>query len=154
LSFDSVDSARARLIRTRRGTWIDESLLPAARRECLDTLREAAREAVGEDTYLPAWFSDVSESVDFRADVFRSEWFEQNPPEPVPRDPVRKEKDETIEILHSQGGFEGLNLDQCLDFVRFIAESIRSRLAPQEGYSHVLKGMDGGIGDAMDAAIG
>jgi hypothetical protein len=43
----SGDSARARLIKTRRGTWIDESLLPAARRECLEILRIASQ-AVGE----------------------------------------------------------------------------------------------------------
>jgi hypothetical protein len=43
----SGDSARARLIKTRRGTWIDESLIPAARRECLEILRIASQ-AVGE----------------------------------------------------------------------------------------------------------
>ena len=42
------DSARARLIRTRRGTWIDESLLPDARQEFSENLR-VAYEAVGED---------------------------------------------------------------------------------------------------------
>jgi hypothetical protein len=40
--------ARASLIKTRRGAWIDKSLLPAARQECLDILRVAS-EAVGED---------------------------------------------------------------------------------------------------------
>jgi hypothetical protein len=133
LSFDSADSARARLIKTRRGTWIDESLLPAVHRECLDILREAAREAVGEDTHLPGVISDVLGAMNFRADMFRSEWMEQNPPKPVPKDPVRKEIDDTIEILHSRGGFEGLNLDQALDFYKFIAESIRAKHAPQEG---------------------
>jgi hypothetical protein len=48
LAYESADSARAQLIETRRGTWIDESLLPAARQECLEILR-AAYEAVGED---------------------------------------------------------------------------------------------------------
>src|SRR5215212_10044707 len=43
----SGDSARARLIKTRRGTWIDESLLSAARRESLEILRIASQ-AVGE----------------------------------------------------------------------------------------------------------
>ena len=41
---DSGDSARAWLIKTRRGVLIDESLLPAARQECLKLLQEAARE--------------------------------------------------------------------------------------------------------------
>jgi hypothetical protein len=45
---ETADSARARLIRTRRGTWIDESLLPAASQECRETLKEAHK-AVGED---------------------------------------------------------------------------------------------------------
>jgi hypothetical protein len=48
LTSDKSDSARARLIKTRRGTWIDKSLLPSARQECLEITREAA-EAVGED---------------------------------------------------------------------------------------------------------
>jgi hypothetical protein len=43
----SSGSARAQLITTRRGTWIDESLLPAARRECLEIL-QIASQAVGE----------------------------------------------------------------------------------------------------------
>jgi hypothetical protein len=61
---ESDNSARARLIKTRRGTWIDESLLPAARRECLEVLREAAHRAVGEATYLPGWISDASDSIE------------------------------------------------------------------------------------------
>ena len=63
MASNSGNSARAQLIKTRRGTWIDESLLPAARRECLGVLREAARKAVGEATYLPGWISDATDSV-------------------------------------------------------------------------------------------
>ena len=48
MTSESWDSARAQLIRTRRGACIDESLLPEARRECLETLRSAS-EAMGED---------------------------------------------------------------------------------------------------------
>jgi hypothetical protein len=44
LAFEKSASARARLIKTRHGTQIDESLLLTARRECLDILQEAARE--------------------------------------------------------------------------------------------------------------
>jgi hypothetical protein len=73
---NSGDSARARLIKTRRGTWIDESLLPAARMECLKILRKAARQAVGEDTYLPGWISDRSEAIHGAAeDVEWNRWF-------------------------------------------------------------------------------
>jgi hypothetical protein len=63
LASNSGNSARARLIRTRRGTWIDKSLLPEARRECLELLREAARRAVGEDVHLPGYISLVCESA-------------------------------------------------------------------------------------------
>jgi len=48
MASESGESARARLIKSRRGTEIDESLLSAARRECLDILREAARESEDE----------------------------------------------------------------------------------------------------------
>jgi hypothetical protein len=48
VTYESGDSARAQLIRTRRGTWIDKSLLPAARQECLEILQTAS-EAVSED---------------------------------------------------------------------------------------------------------
>ncbi len=48
MTSDSSDSARARLMNSRRGTWIDKSLLPAARRECLEILQEAARESEDE----------------------------------------------------------------------------------------------------------
>ena len=44
----SGDSARARLIKTRRGTWIDKNLLPAARQECLRILQTAAYESKDE----------------------------------------------------------------------------------------------------------
>ncbi len=44
MASENGDSARARLIKTRHGTQIDESLLPSARRECLEILQEAARE--------------------------------------------------------------------------------------------------------------
>src|SRR5829696_2508777 len=77
LASNGGNSARAQLIRTRRGTWIDESLLPAARRECLGVLREAARKAVGEATYLPGWISDATDSVEWDLEQLsdkRLEW--------------------------------------------------------------------------------
>ncbi len=36
-------SARVRLVKTRRGTWVDESLFPEARRECLGIIARVAR---------------------------------------------------------------------------------------------------------------
>jgi hypothetical protein len=65
LTSDNSDSARGRFIKTRRGTWIDKSLLPAARRECLSAPKDAARQAVGEATYLPRWISDATDSVEW-----------------------------------------------------------------------------------------
>lgn len=38
-------SARVRLLKTRRGTWVDESLFPEARREGLDLIMQAARDS-------------------------------------------------------------------------------------------------------------
>lgn len=66
-------SARAQLIKTRRGTWIDESLLPKARRECLELLKEAARSAVGEDVHLPGYISWVCESAHTTAEGVSSQ---------------------------------------------------------------------------------
>jgi hypothetical protein len=72
LESKSDNSARARLIKTRRGTWIDKSLLPEARRECLEILREAARKAVGQNTYLPGWISHACDSAHDKADNLSS----------------------------------------------------------------------------------
>ncbi len=46
------DGARVRLIKTRHGPWIDRSLLPAARQECLETLRAAAATIKSSDETL------------------------------------------------------------------------------------------------------
>jgi hypothetical protein len=73
MTSECYNSARARLIKTRRGTCIDESLLPEARRECLEILREAARRAVGEDVYLPRWISGACESAHSKAQDISSE---------------------------------------------------------------------------------
>lgn len=42
---DTGLSARARLMKTRRGTWVDESLFPEAHRECLEIIERVARES-------------------------------------------------------------------------------------------------------------
>jgi hypothetical protein len=51
LASESGESARARLIETRRGTWVDKSLFPEARRECLEILRQVARDAEGKGIF-------------------------------------------------------------------------------------------------------
>lgn len=37
---EADSSARARLIATRRGAWVDESLFPEARRECVEIIEQ------------------------------------------------------------------------------------------------------------------
>jgi hypothetical protein len=128
----SGNSARAQLIKSRRGTWIDESLLPAARRECLEILREAARQAVGEDAYVPGWISDACESVHDKAWDISRERFTPD------RTPAQKKQDEeidaTIEALHSRGAFNGLSNAEHLSFLSYIFESIGSKYAAQEAH--------------------
>ena len=113
------DSARARLIKTRQGTSIDESLLPAARQECLDILVKAAPEAIGQDTFLAGWISGV---VDYKADEFWTDWTEQRP-----KSPVRKQINDTTEILDEREAFEGLSTSEFFDFLAHVHRSIESR---------------------------
>jgi hypothetical protein len=128
---ENGESARARLIRTRHGTWIDKRWLPEVRKECLEILREAAREAVGEDTYLPGWISDACDSVSYEADDLSRErlgweW------EPTPAQQKKEEETEaTIEALRSRGAFKGLSMAELFSFLSYISESIGSRYEAQ-----------------------
>src|SRR5215211_6525903 len=125
----SGNSARAQLIKTRRGTWIDESLLPAARRECLEILRAAAREAVGEDTYILGWISDACDRAHYRAEDIS---LERLTPEWTPtQEKIDEETEATIEILRSRGAFEGLSQAEQWDFLLHIMKSIDSKYAAQ-----------------------
>jgi len=123
------NSARARLIMTRRGTWIDESLLPGARRECLEILREAAHEAVGEDTYIPGWISYACDSAHDKAQDISSE---RLTPERTPAQERSEEEAYAItEALRARGAFEGLSKGEYLDFLLYIMESVDSKYAAQ-----------------------
>jgi len=42
---DTGLSARARLLKSRRGTWVDASLFPEARRECFEIIEWVVRES-------------------------------------------------------------------------------------------------------------
>jgi hypothetical protein len=133
LTSNSGNSARAQLIRTRRGTWIDESLLPAARRECLDILRAAARNAVGEDTYLPGWISDKVESVEWDLELLSSDRLDalyerryQRKVTAVERE-MEEEIDATIDALRERGGFDGLGLTELAQFWDHVHARIRSK---------------------------
>jgi len=123
------DSARVRLIKTRRGTWIDKSLLPAARRECLNILRTAAREAVGEGTYLPGWISSASDSVDFDVDQLSMERISWKPT--PAEEKVEEEVDATIDALRDRGAFEGLSSWERFEFEWHVRKRIRSKHEPQ-----------------------
>ena len=133
MTSNSGNSARAQLIKTRRGTWIDETLLPTARRECLEILREAARQAVGEVAYVPGWISDACESVHYKAWDISTERFTRD------RTPAQEKKDEeidaTIEALRSRGAFNGLSNAEHLSFLSYIFETIGSKHAAQEARS-------------------
>jgi hypothetical protein len=129
LTSNSGNSARTQLIQTRRGTWIDKSLLPAARRECLDVLREAARKAVGEATYLPGWISDATDSVEWDVTDLSEErlsWKYAS---------TERKLDEevwaAIDELRTQGAFEGLDSGERLELEDAVEERIRSERKSQ-----------------------
>jgi hypothetical protein len=129
LASENGDSARARLIKTRRGTWIDECLLPEARRECLGVLREAARNAVGEATHLPNWISDASNSVEWDLEELSSKRLEWKPT------PAEQEMEEevaaTIDALEDRGAFERLGTFERFEFEWHVKKRIRSKYESQ-----------------------
>jgi hypothetical protein len=92
-------------------------------------LREAAREAVGEDAYLPGWISDACESVGYKADDLSRERLTTE------RTPAQQEEEEeadaTIEALRSRGAFEGLSKSEYFGFLLYIMESVHSKYAAQ-----------------------
>jgi hypothetical protein len=106
LAFESGDSARARLIRTRVGTSIDETLLPEARRECLALLREAARTTMAPDAYFPGLISDLSEAIHGAAeDVEWNRWYSTGDLSWV----TEKELlGLTLDVLHSRGVLDSI----------------------------------------------
>jgi hypothetical protein len=106
-----------------------KSLLPDARRECLEILRDAARNAVGQDTYLPGWISDATDSVEgylCQLSDKRLAW------KPAPAEQkMEEEVDATIDALQDRGAFEGLGLWERFQFERHVKERIWSRHEPQ-----------------------
>src|SRR5215217_829769 len=129
LTSNSDNSARAQLIRTRRGSWIDERLLPAARQECLGVLRKAARKAVGEDTYLPGWISERVESAEMDLEELSSERLSWRYASTEWK--LNKEVCAAIDELRTQGAFEGLDSRERLDLEDAVEERIRSEREPQ-----------------------
>jgi hypothetical protein len=125
LTSNSGNSARTQLIKTRRGTWIDKSLLPAARRECLDVLRKAARKAAGEATYLPGWISDATDSVEWDLTDLSEERLEWKPT--PAEEEMKEEVYATIDALEDRGAFEGLGFLERVDFEFHVKDRIRSK---------------------------
>jgi hypothetical protein len=99
-------SARAQLIKTRRGASIDETLLPEVRRECLANLREAARTTMGQDAYFPGLISDLSEAIHGAAeDVEWNRWYSTGDLSWV----TEKELlDLTLDVLHRRGVLDSI----------------------------------------------
>ncbi len=122
-------SARAQLIKTRRGRWIDKSLLPAARWECLAVLRAAARLAVGEETYLPGWIASASDSVDWDVDELSMERIRWKPT--LTEQKMEEEVDATVDALEDRGAFEGLSFSERFEFEWHVRERIRSKYESQ-----------------------
>ena len=129
MAVEASNSARARLIRTRRGTWIDKSLLPAARRECLSALNDAARQAVGEARYLPGWISDATYSVEWDLEELSRERLEWKPT-PAEQE-MKREVDATVEALQARGAFEGLGWLERVEFEWHVESRIRSKYESQ-----------------------
>ena len=129
MTSNSDNSARAQLIRTRRGSWIDERLLPAARQECLGVLRKAARKAVGEDTYLPGWISDEVESAEMDLELLSSERLSWRYASTERK--LNEEVWAAIDELRTQGAFEGLDSGERLDLEDAVEERIRSERESQ-----------------------
>ena len=129
MTSNSGNSARAQLIKTRRGSWIDERLLPAARQECLGVLRKAARKAVGEDTYLPGWISEEVESAEVDLDLLSSERLSWRYASAEWK--LDEEVWAAIDELRAQGAFEGLDSRERLDLEDAVEERIRSERGAQ-----------------------
>jgi hypothetical protein len=106
LTSNSGNSARSQLIKTRRGTWIDESLLPEGRRECLAILRAASRKAIGQDAYFPGLISDLSEAIhDAAEDV---EWNRSFSMGDLSWVTEKELLDLTLDVLHSRGVLDSI----------------------------------------------
>ncbi len=129
MALDHGDSTRALLIRTRRGTRIDTSLLSAARWECLDILRVAARKAVGEATYLPDWISDATDSVECSLEELSRKRLERKPTSAEQE--MEEEVDATIDALQDRGAFAELGLSEHLNFMWHVRKRIRSKYEVQ-----------------------
>ena len=106
MTSNSGNSARVQLIKTRRGTWIDETLLPEARRECLAILREAARTTMGQDAYFPGLISDLSEAIHGAAEeVEWNRWYSTGDLSWI----TEKELlDLTLDVLHRRGVLDSI----------------------------------------------
>jgi hypothetical protein len=92
-------------------------------------LREAARKAVGEDTYLPGWISEGVESTEVDLDLLSSERLSWRYASAEWK--LDEEVWAAIDELRAQGAFEGLDSRERLDLEDAFEERIRSERGAQ-----------------------
>jgi len=88
-------------------------------------LREAARKAVGEDTYLPGWISEGVESAELDLELLsfeRLRWKNS-----LAEQRLHEEVCAAIDELRAQGAFEGLDLRERLALENDVEERIWSK---------------------------
>lgn len=91
-------------------------------------MREAARKAVGEATYLPGWISDATDSVEWDLEELSRERLEWKPT--PAEEEMKEEVYATIDRLEDRGAFEGLSLLERMDFQFHVEHRIRSKYEP------------------------
>jgi hypothetical protein len=92
-------------------------------------LREAARKAVGEDTYLPGWISDEVESAEMDLELLSSERLSWRYASTERK--LNEEVWAAIDELRAQGAFKGLDSRERLDLEDAVEERIRSERGAQ-----------------------
>jgi hypothetical protein len=92
-------------------------------------LRDAARQAVGEATYLPGWISDATDSVEWDLEELSRERLERKPT-PAEQE-MEREVDATVEALQDRGAFEGLGWLERVEFEWHVESRIRSKYESQ-----------------------
>jgi hypothetical protein len=99
-----------------------QELAARARRECLGVLRQAARKAVDEDTYLPGWISEEVESAEL--DLEQLEFERLRWKYSLAEQKLQEEVSAAIDELRAQGAFEGLDFQERLELENDVEERV------------------------------